>query len=90
MIVNEEKFLESFDRDGQEELLRAVKTVQRFGLFRFFVEQNKQRIADSFETAEEATLVKQIRELRQENRVLVTLDSLYHRINEGIPDAPQS
>lgn len=47
------------------------------GFWEMLVKMNQHRLVESFESQDESELARQIREARQENRVYLTLESLY-------------
>lgn len=76
-MVDESLIREKFSGEDLDAIIENFKFLRKVGVFRLFIEQNKNRIVGSFEATDEETLAKQLREVRQENKVLTALDSLF-------------
>lgn len=76
-MADEKTIRDNYSGEDLTAIIDCIQTLNRYGVFTLFVEEGKRRITDSFENSEEAVLARQIREMRQDNRVFVTLASLF-------------
>lgn len=82
-MVDEQLIRQRWSGDDLETIEHCFQTLNRHKVFELFVHANKQRLVDSFENSEDLALAQQIKDMRQENRVLTALMSLFPPQKEG-------
>lgn len=81
MVLNEESILAGFDKDQHNEVARALKSLKAVGFFQAAIEDNKKGVLADFSSNAES-LTKQIMEIQETNRLLLTLEGLADSIQE--------
>lgn len=76
-MINKNQIEQVYSGESLESLKDALETLRSMGFWEMLVKMNQHRLVESFESQDESELARQIREARQENRVYLTLESLY-------------
>lgn len=76
-MVDKDQIEDAYQADARESIQNALETLAKLRFWEFLVKCNQHRLVEGFETTDEIELARQIREARQENRVFLTLESLY-------------
>lgn len=76
-MIERKEIEDAYSGEVLESIKDALNTLGRVGFFAHLIRANQFRLVQSFESQDVEQLAKQISEARQENRVLLTLQSLY-------------
>lgn len=77
MAVDQSQIEEYFSGDTLTQVKKSLTFLNEVGFWELLIKSNKFRLVDAFDSADEEELAKRIRALRQENKVYMTLNSLY-------------
>lgn len=76
-MIDKKEIEKAYKGETLEVIQNAFRTLSELGFWQFLVKSNQFRLVESFESQDEKELAQQIREARQENKVFLTLESLY-------------
>lgn len=76
-MVDKNQIEKTYTGESLEAIQNALGTLVGLGFFQFLIKANQFRVVESFESQDEKELAQKIREMRQENKVYLTLESLY-------------
>lgn len=77
MAANLHELQEVYPPETLEQVKDCFDTLNKLGFFDKLVQLNNFRLVTGFDTPDESELARQIREARFENRVYITLQSLF-------------
>ena len=76
-MVDKNQIEQAFFGETLESIRDSLETLAKTGFWQVLIRANQFRIANGFDSDSEEVLARQIREVRAENKVLLTLESLY-------------
>lgn len=76
-MIDKKQIEQVYSGESLEAVKNALETLASLGFWQVQIKSNQHRLVESFESQDENELSRQIREARQENKVYLTLESLY-------------
>lgn len=88
MALDLEAFVNQLDHEKRQKLLPALAILADVGMFSALARANGNQLVDGrMDSEDEVALAKEVREVRQTNRVLLGLEESAKQLTKGIENA---